>query len=98
MIIGGIHIQPLRDVLSPFKTLKNTNWIEGDVDNTSHELADFCKQATHGNATILEVFFSNQIVETTPLADEMRANLKKFIDTDKFVMASREYAPDLEAA
>ena len=88
----GIHIQPLRDVLSPFKTLKNTNWIEGDVDNTSYELADFCKQATHGNATILEVFFSNQIVETTPIADEMRMNWRKFIDTDKFVMASRGYA------
>lgn len=88
----GIHIHPLRDVLSPFKTLKNTNWIEGDVDNTSYELADFCKQACHGNATILEVFFSNKIVETTPIADEMRANWRKFIDTDRIVMASRGYA------
>lgn len=88
----GIHIYPLKEVLSPFKTLKNTNWIEGDVDNTSYELADFCKQAIHGNCTILEVFFSNQIVETTPLADELRANWREFIDTDKFVMASRGYA------
>jgi len=37
----GIHITPLKDVLSPFKTLKNTSWIEGDIDNTSYELADF---------------------------------------------------------
>jgi len=88
----GIHIHNLKDVLSPFKTLKNTSWIEGDVDNTSYELADFCKQATHGNATILEVFFSNVITETSPIADEMRANWKKFIDTDKVVMASRGYA------
>ena len=88
----GIHIHELRDVLSPFKTLKNTSWIEGDVDNTSYELADFCKQATHGNATILEVFFSNKIVETSLLADKMRANWQKFIDTDKFVLASRGYA------
>ena len=88
----GIHIHNLKDVLSPFKTLKNTSWIEGDVDNTSYELADFCKQATHGNATILEVFFSNQIIETSPIADEMRANWQKFIDTDKVVMASRGYA------
>jgi len=88
----GIHIHSLKDVLSPFKTLKNTSWIEGDVDNTSYELADFCKQATHGNATILEVFFSNQIIETSPIADEMRANWQKFIDTDKVVMASRGYA------
>lgn len=88
----GIHTYPLREVLSPFKTLKNTSWIEGDVDNTSYELADFCKQATHGNATILEVFFSNEVVESTPIADELRANWRKFIDTDKFVMASRGYA------
>jgi predicted nucleotidyltransferase len=88
----GIHMHELKDVLSPFKTLKNTSWIEGDVDNTSYELADFCKQATHGNATILEVFFSNEIIETSPIADKMRANWHKFIDTDKVVMASRGYA------
>lgn len=88
----GIHMYPLKQVLSPFKTLKNTTWIEGDVDNTSYELADFCKGATHGNATILEVFFSNEIKVTTPIAETMRANWQKFIDTDKVVMASRGYA------
>lgn len=41
----GIHIHPLQDALSPFKKLKNTDWIEGDEDNTSYELADFCKNA-----------------------------------------------------
>jgi len=88
----GIHMYPLKEVLSPFKALKNTSWIEGDVDDTSYELADFCKQATHGNATILEVFFSNQIIESSTIANDMRANWQKFIDTDKFVMASRGYA------
>lgn len=88
----GIHINELIDVLSPFKTLKNTTWIEGDVDNTSYELADFCKQAIHGNATILEVFFSDQVIESSPIADEMRANWEKFIDSKKFVAASRGYA------
>lgn len=88
----GIHIHPIRDVLSPFKTLKNTSWIEGDIDNTSYELADFCKQAVHGGATYLEVFFSNQVIKTSPVAEEMRANWIKFIDTDRFVEASRGYA------
>lgn len=83
---------PLKDTLSPFKKLKNTDWVEGDTDNTSYELADFCKMATHGNATVLEVFFSDQVIETTPAADEMRANWQKFMDTDRFVMASRGYA------
>lgn len=88
----GIHIHPLKDVLSPFKKIKNTSWIEGDIDNTSYELADFCKQATKGNATILEIFFSDQVVESTTIANEMRANWLKFIDTDQFVAASRGYA------
>lgn len=88
----GIHIHPLQSVLSPFKTLKNTTWIEGDEDNTSYELRDFCKQATKGNATILEVFFSNQVVSTSDVAEELRANWLKFMDTDQFVAASRGYA------
>lgn len=88
----GIHIHELKDVLSPFKKVKNTSWVEGDEDNTSYELADFCKQAVHGNATILEVFFSDQIIETSPIADKMRDNWQKFIDTKRFILASRGYA------
>lgn len=88
----GIHIHSLRDKLSPFKTLKNTTWIEGDEDNTSYELADFCKQAVHGNATILEVFFSDKIIESSPIHAELKENWKKFIDTKRFVAASRGYA------
>lgn len=88
----GIHVHDLKSVLSPFQSLKNTTWIEGDVDDTSYELADFCKQATQGNATILEVFFSDQIISTSPTAEHMRDNWEKFIDTDRFVMASRGYA------
>ncbi|NDG33587.1 hypothetical protein EB118_26465, partial [bacterium] len=88
----GIHIHPLVEVLSPFGKIKNTSWIEGDEDNTSYELATFCKDATKGNATILEVFFSDQVIETTPIIEEMRANWTKFIDTHNFVNASRGYA------
>lgn len=88
----GIHIHPLKSVLSPFKTTKNTTWIEGDEDNTSYELADFCKQATNGNATILEVFFSDKIISSTATVDTMRSNWRKFFDTDRFVLASRGYA------
>lgn len=88
----GIHMHALQDVLSPFKTLKNTSWIEGDEDNTSYELADFCKSAVKGNATILEVFFSDKIESTSPIHQEMKENWSKFMDTDAFVMASKGYA------
>jgi predicted nucleotidyltransferase len=88
----GIHIHDLKDVLSPFQTLKNTSWIEGDIDDTSYELSDFCKMATRGNATYLEVFFSNQIIETSPIHKEMQENWIKFLDTDAFAKASLGYA------
>ena len=88
----GIHISPLKDVLSPFKKQKNTSWIEGEEDNTSYELAEFCKLATKGNATILEVFFSDMIIDSTPIADEMRRNWSKFIDTRNFINASLGYS------
>lgn len=88
----GIHLHKIKDILSPYKTLKNTTWIEGDDDNTSYELSDFCKGATHGNATYLEVFFSDQIESTSPVHQEIKENWKKFMDTDKFVMASKGYA------
>jgi predicted nucleotidyltransferase len=88
----GIHIYPLKDTLSPFKKLKNTHWLEDNDDDTSYELRDFCKLATKGNATILEVFFSNNIIATSPTADTLRRNWRKFIDTDNFVAASRGYA------
>lgn len=88
----GVYLSPLKDILSPFKTLKNTSWIEDNVDDTSYELATFCKEATHGNATYLEVFFSDQIIETSPIADTMRANWDKFMNTKQFIMASRGYA------
>ena len=88
----GIHIHPLKDVLSPFKRVKSTSWIEGDEDNTSYELAEFCKNATYGNATILEVLFSNQVIESSPTADILRHEWRRFMDTDKFVLASRGYA------
>lgn len=87
----GIYMDDLRDALSPFKTHKTTTWIEGDEDNTAYELREFCKLATKGNATILEVFFSDQIIETSDAHKEMRENWKKFMDTQNFIKASRGY-------
>ncbi len=88
----GVHLSPLINVLSPFKKNKNTSFIEGDIDNTSYELTDFCKGATKGNATILEVFFSDQIIENSAMAQEMRDNWYRFMSTKHFINASRGYA------
>lgn len=88
----GIYVDSLKDTLSPFKTHKTTSWLEGNEDDTSYELREFCKLATKGNATIIEVFFSNMIIETSPIHQEMRENWYKFMDTHNFINASRGYA------
>lgn len=88
----GIFKEDLKSALSPFGQHKTTSWIEGDEDNTSYELREFCKLATKGNATIIEVFFSDKIIETSPIHQEMRKNWKKFMDTHNLINASRGYA------
>ena len=88
----GIFMADKIDIFSPFKNLKNTSWIEGNEDNTSYELREFCKLATKGNATILEVFFSDMIIETSDIHKEMQDNWYKFMNTRNFIAASRGYA------
>jgi|ERR1035437_2736804 predicted nucleotidyltransferase len=88
----GVFMHPLIEVLSPFTKIKNTSWIEGKEDNTSFELASFAKQAVHGNCTILEILFSDKVKKSTPVADEMRDNRYKFMDAEKFTLASKGYA------
>ena len=88
----GVHISSLKSILSPFAKNKNTVWIEGDEDNTSYELIDFCKLAVVGNPSILEVLFSNQIKEITPEMEELRANRHKFLDSSKIFEACKGYA------
>lgn len=87
----GIHISPLSEYISPFRKVKNTSWIEGDIDNTSYELAPFCKDLTKGNATLLEVLFSGKIIQSSDISLEMISNWKKFFDTDNFIKASTGY-------
>jgi predicted nucleotidyltransferase len=88
----GIFIHDMIDVLSPFRKVKNVSWIEGDEDNTSFELRDFCKFATYGNNTILEILWSDMIIETSDLGKELQENKHKFIDSERVYEAFRGYA------
>lgn len=88
----GIFINDLKSTLSPFNKNKTTSWIEGDADNTSYELREFCRLATKGNATIWEVFKSDMVIETSPIHKELQSNWLKFMNTKSFVCASRGYA------
>jgi len=52
----GVFVVPTREILSLGSRIKNTNWIEGNVDDTSWEVGHFLNLAVHCNPTILEVF------------------------------------------
>lgn len=88
----GIFVDDLKEALSPFRNHKTTSWIEGDEDNTSYELREFCKLATKGNATIWEVLKSDKIIETSFVHKYMSENWLKFMDTQAFINASLGYA------
>lgn len=68
----GVFVTPTNKILSLNPGYKNTQWIEGDIDNTSWELGHFLHLATKCNPTILETFLS-PVEETTALGEELRA-------------------------
>ena len=90
--IRGVFMHPLKDIVSPFKNLKNTSWIEGDEDNTSYELRDFCKLATKGNATILETLWSDMVREESAEGKVLRENRQRFLDSKAIFEAHKGYA------
>ncbi len=52
----GVFIASTRELLSPFRKVSTTHWIEGKTDDTSFEVGEFLRLATHCNPTILEIF------------------------------------------
>lgn len=90
--IRGIHISPLKTFLSPYKKVKNTAWIEGDIDNTSYELSEFCKMASNWNPNILEILWSPLIEKENKLWRELVENREKFLDSTRIYEAFRGYA------
>ncbi len=91
----GIFVVPLIDIVSPFRKQQNTSWIEDKEqkqDNTIFELTNFSKMAASGNCTILEILWSNQIVEITTEAKELVENRQKFLSKDRVYLAGVGYA------
>lgn len=88
----GVHLLNIKDLLSPYRKTKTTNWMEGDEDNISYELAHFCKLATQGNMTIHEILWSDKIIAETPLGKELYHQRHNFLDSEKIFAAARGYA------
>ncbi len=54
----GVFVVPTTEILSLGKSIEQTSWIEGKVDDTSWEIGKFLFLATKCNPTILEVFLA----------------------------------------
>ena len=88
----GIFVEPLINILSPFKKQQNTSWIEGKNDDTQFELLNFIKMCASCNPTCLEILWSNQVEYHNVLGDILRENKHKFLSTDKIYFAHTGYA------
>ena len=93
----GVFVVPLRDKLTPFRDVKDTHWVEGvgDADDTAYELTKFCKMAAQGNPSCLEVLVGLPYT-TTPLGEELKALLPKFISKQRCFDAFMGYSGNQE--
>lgn len=67
----AVFVVPTQRILGLGGDVKNAQWIEGDVDNTSWEIGHFLRLATKCNPTILETFLS-PVVEDSEEGKELR--------------------------
>lgn len=88
----GIFKVDLIDILSPFKKQQNTSWIEGKEDDTNYEVINFLKMGVSGNPTVLEILWSNQIVENTNIGEWLIFHRQKLLDDKKVYMAHLGYS------
>lgn len=54
----GVFVGLTSEILSLGRTVKQSKWIEGEVDDTSYEIGHFLHLATKSNPSILELFGS----------------------------------------
>jgi predicted nucleotidyltransferase len=89
--LASVVATPLRDVISPFHAdrVKQPN---DESDHVRYELRDFCKLATKGNPTILEVLWSNREIEKSVFGEFLRANRHRLLSGTKIYYAHRGYA------
>ena len=84
MDVKGVFAAPFAALCNPFQPLPNGIGGRGNdrwgVDEYIYELQHFCKLASACNPTVLETLYSNLVLETSPLGDELRANADRFIN------------------
>ncbi len=73
----GVYVMPTSEILKIGAKIENTNWVEGNEDNTSWEIGHFLNMATHCNPTILETFLAPMVsiksFEIAVIGNELRS-------------------------
>ena len=85
----GFFMAPTRDLLGVRSVKETRTWTDPDV--SMHEVGKFCRLALEANPTVLEVLAIEDPVVTSPLADDLRANLGAFL-SDRVRMRFGGYA------
>jgi len=95
----GVFLAPIEDILSPFRKTKETHWMEGehkaDVDDTAYELRKFCKMASQGNPSVLEILVGEEYPTLTEEGERLRELLPAFLSR-KCYFAFSGYAHNQE--
>ncbi len=83
--VKGVYVASFAELCDPFTQLPSGQgkWHPNggaEIDEYTYELQHFCKLLSASNPTALECLYSNLVLETSPLGDELRANADRFID------------------
>lgn len=65
--VRGVFVAPTSQIiLEPLVgKVKDTSWLEGEIDDTSYELGKFLKMATSSNPSVLEILGSPEYITLT---------------------------------
>lgn len=76
----GVFTVPIIDILSPFREVKEAHWVEGkEADDTAYELTKFCKMASQGNPSVLEVLVGKEYPVFTEEGERLKELLPAFL-------------------
>jgi predicted nucleotidyltransferase len=84
----GIYMEDIDSIISPFATDKKP---VGDGDFKAHELRAFFKMCVQGNATVLEVLWSDKALTSSDEWIMIQKNRDKFLDSKRITAGHMGY-------
>lgn len=87
-----VACSPLADVLSPFKSQKHKQQLADGNDHTVFEFSHFMKLVCGGNASTMEIVYSDRAVVTSSLWEQFRAARPLFLNKEGIYQSHKHYA------